>query len=333
MVYSKARRWDARQQVHATHFSQDARKTASWHKRCKGGTLPERKRLAWLLAAPGSEPFSLIQNSFCAASPHNITRMYVSMAAYIAEGRLAPANGRNPGRQDRRAAPVCSFVVPKMGPKTGPQYCWKKERLPKWRPRFCPEPFVCFAGNGLDKAWSKFHSMGGLSFPPNSVSTLRVSYSNKTKGRCLIRVLTLVCDILPANFRIEWLLWNLDMCFDFAGSQKVWVAGPSVFPVNLRAKWLLWHAFRRRRLAQSVRRGFGLQHFTCKFPSEVALVKSWHAFRLRRLAQSVGRGSWPRRFSCKFLYKVALVKSWHAFRPRRLAQSGGLRFWGTAFFL
>jgi len=41
--------------------------------------------------------------------------------ACIAERRLAPANGRNPGRQDRRAAPVCSFVVPKMGPKTGPK--------------------------------------------------------------------------------------------------------------------------------------------------------------------------------------------------------------------
>ena len=46
----------------------------------------------------------------------------MSMAACVAEGRLAPANGRNPGCQDRRAAPVCSFVVPKMskiGPKTG----------------------------------------------------------------------------------------------------------------------------------------------------------------------------------------------------------------------
>ena len=43
------------------------------------------------------------------------------MAACIAEGRLAPANGRNPGRQDRRAAPDRSFVVPKMGPKTGPK--------------------------------------------------------------------------------------------------------------------------------------------------------------------------------------------------------------------
>jgi len=61
-------------------------------------------------------------------------------ACIIAEGRLAPANGRNLGRQGRRAARVCSFVVPEMGPKTGPkngpQYCRKKERLPKWRPRF-----------------------------------------------------------------------------------------------------------------------------------------------------------------------------------------------------
>ena len=45
----------------------------------------------------------------------------MSMAACIAEGRLAPANGRNPGCQDRRAAPGCSFAVPKMGPKTGPK--------------------------------------------------------------------------------------------------------------------------------------------------------------------------------------------------------------------
>ena len=29
------------------------------------------------------------------------------------------------------------------------------------------------------------------------------------------------------------------------------------------------------------------RHFSCKFPCKVALVKCWHAFRLRRLAQSV----------------------------------------------
>ena len=62
------------------------------------------------------------------------------MAACIAEGRLVPANGRNPGRQDRPAAPVALSWSQKWGqelaPKTGPQYCRKKERLPKWRPRF-----------------------------------------------------------------------------------------------------------------------------------------------------------------------------------------------------
>ena len=31
----------------------------------------------------------------------------------------------------------------------------------------------------------------------------------------------------------------------------------------------------------------GPRHFTCKFPYQVALVKSWHAFQLRTLAQNV----------------------------------------------
>ena len=57
---------------------------------------------------------------------------------------------------------------------------------------------------------------------PNSVSTLSGSYG-KCKGRCLIRVLTLGDGIFPVNFRVEWLLWNLDMRFDRAGSRKVCV--------------------------------------------------------------------------------------------------------------
>ena len=45
-----------------------------------------------------------------------------------------------------------------------------------------------------------------LSFDsPNSLSTLRGSYG-RCKGRCLIWVLTLVCGILPVNFRMVWLL-------------------------------------------------------------------------------------------------------------------------------
>ena len=57
---------------------------------------------------------------------------------------------------------------------------------------------------------------------PHSVSTLRGSYGRR-KGRCLIRVLTLGPGILSVNFRIKWLLWNLDMRFDCAGSHKMCV--------------------------------------------------------------------------------------------------------------
>ena len=45
----------------------------------------------------------------------------------------------------------------------------------------------------------------GGCFSPSSVSTLRGFYG-RCKGRCLIRVLTLVCGILPVNFCIKWLL-------------------------------------------------------------------------------------------------------------------------------
>ena len=59
----------------------------------------------------------------------------VSMAAGIAEGKLAPANGRNPGREQLLFALSWSQKWgQKPAPKTGPHYCWKKEKLPKWRP-------------------------------------------------------------------------------------------------------------------------------------------------------------------------------------------------------
>ena len=91
----------------------------------------------------------------------------MSMAPCVAKGRLAPANGRNPGRQDRRAAPVCSFVVPKMGPKTGPKkwgrnIAGRRKRLPKWRPRFWDQG-VAYIVSPLLRAVSSGDS-GNLSF-------------------------------------------------------------------------------------------------------------------------------------------------------------------------
>ena len=62
--------------------------------------LPERKKLAWLPAVPES----------------------VTMAACIAEGRLAPANGRNPGCQSGPSSSSCLlFRGPKNGPKPSPK--------------------------------------------------------------------------------------------------------------------------------------------------------------------------------------------------------------------
>ena len=120
-------------------------------------------------------------------------------------------------------------------------------------------------------------------FPPNSVSTLRGSYGKpgERTGRCLIRVLQLVCGIF---------IYKL----------------PHQSP----------HAFRLRRLAQSVGRGSGRRQVVVlvggilpvKFLHTAALEQCLNAFRLRRLAQSMGRGS-GRRTSAAFYLQNCLVLS------------------------
>ena len=111
---------------------------------------------------------------------YSIIRMCVSMAACIAEGRLAPANGRNPGRQDRLAAPGCSFAVAKNRPqKRARNITGRRKGFQNGGPisgtrvlhtQSAPlcvqwvaetsEHFVCFPANWLDKASSKFHIEG-----------------------------------------------------------------------------------------------------------------------------------------------------------------------------
>ena len=78
-------------------------------------------------------------------------------------------------------------------------------------------------------------------FPKQCVHT-EGSYGS-CKGRCLIRVLTLGRGIFLVNFRIKWLLSNLDMRFDCAGSHKVGVRvlGRGIFLVNFRINWLLFY--------------------------------------------------------------------------------------------
>ena len=75
----------------------------------------------------------------------------------------------------------------------------------------CQKPWIT-TRTGLDSANSgRVMSSKWLPFPQTACPHWGVSYG-KCQGRCLIRVLTLVCGILPANFRIKWLLRNLDMC-------------------------------------------------------------------------------------------------------------------------
>ena len=96
---------------------------------------------------------------------------------------------------------------------------------------------------GFPKSWgySPNHPSGN-DFVPQTVCphwVLTVAVKAGAWSGCPLRAPA----FLPVNFRIKWLLWNLDMCFDWAGSHKVWAAvlGNGIFPVNFRIKWLLWH--------------------------------------------------------------------------------------------
>ena len=64
------------------------------------------------------------------------------------------------------------------------------------------------------------------------------------RSLCLRSGLNQGHGIFLANFCIKWLLWNVDLHFDCAGSYKACAAvlGRSIFPVNFRMMWLLWNA-------------------------------------------------------------------------------------------
>ena len=64
-----------------------------------------------------------------------------------------------------------------------------------------------------------------------------------------------------------------------------------------------FHLFRTPRLKMAGRNSVQ-RPFPCKFPWKVALLTCWCAFRRRRLAQSLQRGFGLRHFSGKFPYKV-----------------------------
>ena len=97
-----------------------------------------------------------------------------------------------------------------------------------------------------------------------------------------------VCGILPVNSGRKLLMWHVHVHVDCGA---VLVCG--VLPVNSCRKLLLWRpcAFRLR----------------CKSLPKTALATCPCVFRLLRLAQSMCRGLGVRHFTCKYLHKMALM--------------------------
>ena len=71
----------------------------------------------------------------------------------------------------------------KPAPKTGPQYCWKKARLPKWRPRFWDQgvaytvsPPLRAVSNGDSGTFRLFFLAKGLTKPHPSLTVYNYIY-------------------------------------------------------------------------------------------------------------------------------------------------------------
>ena len=91
-----------------------------------------------------------------------------------------------------------------------------------------------------------------------------------------IEVVSVAFGIVPLNFHTKWLLWNVHMHFDFAGSHKTGVAvlALGIFLMHKIALLTCPCAFRQRRLAQNAGPGRRIRHFPGKFPYKRALVRS-----------------------------------------------------------
>ena len=94
-------------------------------------------------------------------------------------------------------------------------------------------------------------------------------------------LLTLGPGIFPVNFRKRWILRNVEVHFDRAGSHKVCVrvlgSWRGIFPVNFCMKWLLRNPFDcagSHKVCVCVLGSCGPRHFSCKFQFKVVLLMS-----------------------------------------------------------
>ena len=182
----------------------------------------------------------------------------------------------------------------------------------------------------------------------------------RDRAWCSVEVVSSVSGQFPVNLHTEWLLWNVHVHFDCAGSHKTMSPEvcSAIFLVNFHTTWLLWHvhvhfdcAGSHRTMSPEVSSAI----FSLNFHTTL-LFWHVHVHFDCRLAQNHVPGAVPGYFpvnshatcafrragshktdvavlgSCIFPYTLALVTCPSAFRlPRHLFWELAQRSWQETF--
>ena len=132
----------------------------------------------------------------------------------------------------------------------------------------------------------------------------------RVEARCLIEVVSGASCIFLLNFHTKWLLWNVHVHFDCAGSHKMPCPGlgSGIFLQISKDKMALVKcpcAFRLRRLAQNAVPGIGVRHFPLNFHTKWLLwnvhVHFDRAGSHKMPCPGLGSGIFPLDFYTKWL--------------------------------
>ena len=142
----------------------------------------------------------------------------------------------------------------------------------------------------------------------------------RDRAWCSVEVVSSVSGQFPVNLHTEWLLWNVHVHFDCAGSHKTMSPEvcSAIFLVNFHTTWLLWHvhvhfdcAGSHRTMSPEVSSAI----FSLNFHTTLLF---WHVhvhFDCAGSHKTMSPERCPRLFPCKFPHNMCIS-------TRRLAQNG-----------